>query len=243
MTRMMLDSLYPLNIPVPQPAGTLIAAYLGHNANPDSYAQAVARFPGHQVVSIAAHNAVDAQVLDIESGAVDPGDYATINTWCAKQRTRGVKPTLYMNTATKPGVSPHVVGPWNWWAANWSGGPNIPPGAIGVQYDGKPGYDISIMLDYIEGIDPTGDQPAGGGTVEDGDMTPEEHQWLADIRGGMAGQNTVTLPAILTAVNAIPADVTAALPSAAGGDTTALVAAIQLLPAEVVAAIAAKLSA
>lgn len=167
--RVMLDSLDPNDIPA-QPVGVLIAAYLGHASNPQSYAQAVARFPGHQIVSIASHNAVDAQVLDVEHLAVEPTDYPTINNWCVRQRARGVKPTIYCNESTWPTVLPHIVGSVNWWAANWSNGPAIPPNAVGVQYTGVPGYDISILQDFIDGID-GGLTPSGGGTPIGGNVT------------------------------------------------------------------------
>lgn len=154
MTRVMLDTLDPDRIPLPQPPRVLIGAYVGHSDNPDSYTQALARFPDHQVVSIAARTHHDAQILDIEHGAVEPNDTATINDWCRRQRARGVTPTLYVNEATWPTVAGRVVGSRNWWAANWSKGPVIPPGAVGVQYGGVPGaFDTSILLDYIPGID------------------------------------------------------------------------------------------
>lgn len=153
MTRTMFDDLYPLRIPAPQPAGVLIGAYVGHSGNPQSYQQAVDRFPGHQIVSIAAKSHWDAQILDVESGAVEPGDYTTINTWCVRQRDRGVKPTIYANESTWPALFPHIIGAVNWWAANWSNGPFIPHGAVGIQYGSVGASDVSIMLDYIEGID------------------------------------------------------------------------------------------
>lgn len=164
--RTMLDALYPNNIPVPQPAGTIIAAYLGHASNPQSYAQAVARFPGHQVVSIASHNAVDAQILDIENGAVDPTDYTTINAWDARQLARGVHPTHYCNTSTYPTIVPHLLVLSNWWAAKWGGGATVPAGAVGVQYDGAPGFDISTMFDHIPGIDSESTTPTEDDMIE-----------------------------------------------------------------------------
>lgn len=160
MTRIMLDALYPLSIPSPQPAGVLIAAYVGHNENPASYTQAMARFPGHQVVSIAAKTHHDAQILDIEHGAVEPNDTATINDWCMRQRARGVTPTLYASESDWLGISGRVVGSRNWWAANWSNGPTIPPSAVGIQYVHLPGYDMSVMLNYIPGVDPAPVPPA-----------------------------------------------------------------------------------
>lgn len=153
MTRYLLDSLHPDEIPLDAYPGAMIAGYLGHASNPQSYLQAVQRFPGREIVSIASHNAVNAQILDVETGAVDPMDFPTINDWCARQLARGVYPTIYCNTSTWPHVLPHIDVPVNWWAANWSNGPHIPAGAVGVQYGGEPGYDVSIMNDSIKGID------------------------------------------------------------------------------------------
>lgn len=158
MTRVMLDALYPHRIPVPQAPGVMIAAYVGHASNPQSLTEAIARFPGHEIVSIASYNAVNAQVLDVENGAVDPADRGTQRDWCGRQWARGVKPSVYVNTSTFPQVQSNLVGiEFNWWAANWSHGPNIPTvngvRACGCQWDGTAGYDQSIMDDYIEGID------------------------------------------------------------------------------------------
>jgi hypothetical protein len=155
--RRMLDALYPDDIPLSYVLPTdLIAGYLGHASNPQSYQQAVDRFPNNQIVSIASHNAVDAQILDIENGAVDPGDYTTINTWNSRQLARGVYPSNYCNESTWPLVYPHLTMRPNWWAADWNKGPVLPGApypASGVQYTGLPGFDISTMLDFIEGID------------------------------------------------------------------------------------------
>lgn len=147
MTVIMRDALNPAGIPGDTPTTTIIAAYEGHDQNPQSYQQAVDRFPGHRIVSIAAHNAVDAQILDVESGATDPHDFATINGWLARQLTRGVTPSIYCNTSTWPSVLPGLTHPAQWWAANWEHGPTIPAGAAGVQYLHPAGYDESIMSD------------------------------------------------------------------------------------------------
>lgn len=161
----MLDALFPTLIPLEAILpGDLIAAYVGHSSNPESFDQAVQEFgSSHQVVSIAAKTHHDAQILDVEHGAVEPTDYPTMNAWCVRQRARGVFPTIYANSSTWPTVKPHIVGAVNWWAANWSHGPTIPAGAVGVQYTGHAGYDISVMNDFIAGID-SGDAPSGGGT-------------------------------------------------------------------------------
>ena len=182
--RRMLDALYPDDIPLSVVLPTdLIAAYLGHASNPESYNQACARFPHNQIVSIASHNAVDAQILDIENGAVEPTDYTTINDWNGRQLARGVYPTNYCNTSTWPLISPHISHAPNWWAANWEHGPIIPANGSGVQYDGQPGYDISVMLDYIEGID-TVSEP----------FTPTQ---LAQIRGACVDAvNAAILPTV-----------------------------------------------
>ena len=236
MTRRMLDALFPNDIPLAAALpGNLIAAYLGHASNPQSYAQAVARFPGHQIVSIASTNAVDAQILDVERGAVDPSDFTTMNTWCARQRARGVTPTIYCNVSTWPGVYPHIVGPVNWWAANWNNGPVIPSNSVGVQYSGQPGFDISVLIDYIAGID-TGDSPSGGGVIVTtptdasvgidvwyGQRVPAGKQYagavFGDIVAGNAAYVATVLPQIVTQLTAIQ--------GALSSEQTALLAAIQ----------------
>lgn len=223
MTRAMYDALWPNNIPASTPTDVLIAAYLGHADNPQSYAQAVARFPNHQIVSIASHNAVDAQVLDIENGAVDPTDYATINNWDARQLARGVYPTHYCNTSTYPSIRPHLLVPSNWWAAKWGAGPNIPAGAVGVQYTGVTGYDISVMDDFIEGIDMAlipADEPiiAAGAlsrtVVPSGSTQPEPVDlWLVD------GRNLIleALAAQAVTLAQLQVQVAALTPGAPGG--------------------------
>lgn len=147
----MLDCLNPLTqTPAAIPTDYIVAAYLGHAGNPQSYQQAVDKFPLNRIVSIASHNAVDADILDIEGGAVDPGDKATILDWCARQRNRLINPTVYVNTSTWPQIRAYFNADTMpmWWAANWSHGPNLPPGSSGIQYGSIPqGADVSLMLD------------------------------------------------------------------------------------------------
>lgn len=160
MTRVMWDALYPDSIGATPTADVLIAAYLGHASNPESFAQAVVKYPGHQIVSIASHNAVDAQILDVENGAVDPGDFATINGWLARQLGRSVTPTIYCNTSTWPRVLPGLTHPAQWWAANWDDGPTIPTGAAGVQYAHPATYDVSVMSNAWVALLTPADPPA-----------------------------------------------------------------------------------
>lgn len=193
MTRYLIDDLYPDRISLDTPVTTLIGAYVGHAGNPSSFIQADARFPRHQIVSIASHNAVDAQILDIENGAVDPGDWPTQRAWCIRQFARGVHPTIYVNTSTWPLIDPSVRALANWWAANWSGGPNIPAGAVGVQYGSVGVSDLSIMHDYIEGIDMS--QPSDAQIEADVAATPIT--WA----GGTQPLNTI-LNSLLTIAEA-----------------------------------------
>lgn len=138
-TLVMYDTLDPDRIPIGIDSSIIIAAYKGHSGNPQSYAQAVARFPGHRVVSITT-KALDptADILDVEPEAEEPSDHAGIQRWIETQRARNRIGTLYCNTSTKPGVFSRITGtaPW-WWEANWNGPRAITPGAAGLQFWGS----------------------------------------------------------------------------------------------------------
>lgn len=164
MPRKMLDSLHPLNIPADTPTDVMIAAYRGHSDNLNSYAQACERFPDHIVVSINSHANANAQVLDVENGAVDPRDESDIVNWVAIQRSIGGDPIIYVQLSNWALIQSYFpTNPPQWWVAYWEyadGRPiEIPEGAIGVQYANSdhatpPGaYDSSMMADYIKGID------------------------------------------------------------------------------------------
>lgn len=152
----MYDALYPSGIPAGTAPDILIAAYVDNTDNPHSIDQAIARFPRNKIVTISSHANAPAMILDVERGAVDPTDKRTIRNWIAKQRAAGGNPIIYCNTSTWPSVKALFDGvpTPQWWAAEWGNSQVIPLGAVGLQWTGKPGYDISVMEDYIAGIDP-----------------------------------------------------------------------------------------
>lgn len=167
MTRVMYDALEPNGIPLNIEAGALVAGYVDNTSVPDSYARMVKRFPNYRHVSISSHARNAAQVLDVERGAVDPSDRATIVNWVNQQLSGGGKPIIYANTSTWPQVRSYFTTPPQWWEANWNGQRVINPGTVGHQLAGEPGYDLSVMLDHIPGIDPA-PRPDGD------DMTPQD---------------------------------------------------------------------
>lgn len=127
----------------------IVAAYVNHPDNPDSLAQAIARFPHNPIVTINSHADAHANILDVENGAVSPSDKTTIVNWVAGQRKVGISPTIYMNQSTWPLIKSYFQnGPPMWWVAKWDGQQVIPTGANGKQYGGDGGhFDQSIMLD------------------------------------------------------------------------------------------------
>lgn len=167
----MFDSLYPLEIPADTGTDVLIATYVDNDQNPDAIAQAKSRFPNHQLVTISSHALKPAMILDVERGAVDPTDRATI--------VKGGYPLIYANTSTWPGVSA-FFGPTTrplWWEANWNGRPSISVGSVGHQYGGvsqsgppKISYDVSVMIGFIPGLDEESDNMS--------DMTPAQFSAL-----------------------------------------------------------------
>lgn len=225
MARPGYDALFPNRIPLTIEADAVILAYVGHSVNLDSYAQALARFPDHLVVPIAAHNAVDATVLDIESGAVDPGDRATILTWRDRQVARGITPTFYCNASTYPIIRPYFTTQPQWWAAKWDTPPNlnIPGNAVGIQYGGSAdgGYDLSMFNDYIEGFDMAlvqADEPiitagfeAAAGQYYGAPGVENFMAWVGDFRGVQAEFNT----ALMNRLDILQAQITALTPGGA----------------------------
>lgn len=154
--RYMLDALEPNRIPLASVnPKTLIATYVRHSGNPNAVAQAKARFPRNQLVTISSHGLDLTNILDVERGAIEPSDKADIQRWVAQKWAMKQPPILYCSESTIPQVqsyfTPQVMPAF--WEANWNGVPRISLGTIAHQYDGVPGYDISVLLDFIPGID------------------------------------------------------------------------------------------
>lgn len=180
MTRFMLDALDIDNFPSPIPVTTLLASYVDHpeyDVQPFTLLQQ--RYPNHRLVSIAAHGG-DAQVCDVESGAMTPTDVpgwvsrqrmlVRSQPWCYATKTNWLRVlTQCFITVTRPPL---------WWKADWSDGPEIPVGAIGTQYAANGKWDTSVLLDYIPGFDPLSANPLGDGTIITNSTTTEEDDML-----------------------------------------------------------------
>lgn len=123
-----------------------------------------ARFPNAVKVRIAVFGTTnDGHVLDVELGNATPAQSVD---WVLMRRRAGADPTVYMNTATWPQVrsafQARSVAEPHYWVAQYDGVASIPAGAIGKQYfnDDSLGYDLSIVADYLPGIDAPAPHPA-----------------------------------------------------------------------------------
>lgn len=170
--RFMLDALNPHNLPRDIPLTTLLASYVDYiGASPQPFTVLKALFPTHRLVSISTQGA-PAQIGDFERGAMLP---PVAPQWITRARAAGYTPWAYATESTW-GQIQHYCAVWNvalplWLKADWADGPNIPDGAIGVQYASTNLYDSSVLLPYIKGFDPdptdTGDS---AGDQEEDDM-------------------------------------------------------------------------
>jgi hypothetical protein len=132
----MYDSTNPGAIPA---NAQLVAAYVDGFGG---YTAAVARFGASKVVSISVGNN-NADVADVETGAMTPGD---LPGWIARQVARGVKrPVVYCNESTWPSVKAAVGGAnVSYWIAN-PGGNGIISGADAVQNVWEGSWDSSVV--------------------------------------------------------------------------------------------------
>lgn len=164
----MIDALNVHNIPEHTPTSTLLASYVDYiGANPEPFIELQKLFPHHRLVSIATHGA-DAQMCDVESGAMEAQD---VPLWTMRQRRRGIEPWCYATESNWVNVvswcAIRGVRAPLWWAANWSGGQDIPAGAVGRQYASTNLYDSNVLLDLIPGFDP---DPAHNPSSDDGEL-------------------------------------------------------------------------
>lgn len=178
MTRVMLDALNPNNIPLPLPLGaTMVAGYIDLN---DAWpASAWDRFHtvGITVVYIARSASTDAgDVLDVETGLAKP---AEAPQWVVKRRSAGYpNPIVYCSMSIWAAVIAQFnlqqVPQPDYWVAAYPGiGPVIPVGAIGHQYERSRPYDVSVMADYIPGVDPVTD-PFTADSVDNPILNPAD---------------------------------------------------------------------
>lgn len=148
MSAILVDALYPAGIPLRFSPDVIMASYVDHpEVSPNCMVQLAERFPHNPLVTIAAHYG-DAQICDVETGAMAAAD---VPAWCARQRSLGTDPSCYASPANwsdvcrafanTPGDLPH------WWAVDRRLGPVIPSGAVGNQWLGAGGYDLSIITD------------------------------------------------------------------------------------------------
>jgi len=147
----MYDAITPSRIPN---NATMVAGYV--NGKWPSYPELVTLFPHATHVSIAVSADATADVLDVEQFDATPEEAPA---WCSRMRNLKRIPTVYMNTATwlqvKQAFTTQRIGEPNYWVADYSRKStlSIPNGAIAIQFQNTPGYDISLVEDYWPGID------------------------------------------------------------------------------------------
>lgn len=161
MPRLGYDGITPASVP----AGA--AVYLGYvNGTWPSFAAIKAQHPRKLYISISVNASGRAMCLDVENGDATPQQAPG---WVTAERAAGnANPIVYMNQSTwavvkAEFVAQNVAMPLFWVASyvtDPSKAPAIPAGAIGVQYYDYGGYDVSVLADYIPGVDPTPDPPA-----------------------------------------------------------------------------------
>lgn len=134
-----------------------------------------ARFPHSVKVRIAVFTSTnDGHVLDCEQGNNTP---ASSVDWVLMRRRAGVDPTVYCGRNTwwsqiRADFQARGVPEPHYWVADYSvsqANPQIPAGALALQYTDAGPYDLSVVADYWPGVDPAPDPPAPA-VPEDEDM-------------------------------------------------------------------------
>jgi hypothetical protein len=162
-TTSMYDSTNPAAIPSTAP---LVASYVDGFGG---YTQAVALFGASKVLSISVGNN-DADIADVESGAMTPSD---LPGWIARQVARGVaRPVVYCNESTWPSVKA-AVGDLNvsYWIAD-PGGSGVIAGADAVQNVWEGSWDSSVVqstFPFYNGPVTPVTPPASGYPLSEGD--------------------------------------------------------------------------
>lgn len=142
-TALMADAVTVANLPK---GWAFYAGYL--NGSWANFTQIKAAHPDAHVFDITVNHTTRATVADVETGDLTP---ASGVLW-ARDTMHDVpndQLVIYANTSTWPKVvaafkAAGVALPL-WWAANYSNGPHIPAGAIGIQYADGP-YDTSLIV-------------------------------------------------------------------------------------------------
>lgn len=155
MTRIMYDSTNPYAIPV---NAEMVAGYI----SPSPYAwtdNAWTRFPDAVKIRIAVRSYTDdGHALDVEQGDATPAESVD---WVLMRRSSGADPTIYCSlsrwsTIINEFLQRNVPEP-HWWVAHYNNVPEIPDGAVAVQYINPPqsggNWDLSAVKDYWPGVD------------------------------------------------------------------------------------------
>lgn len=170
MVRVMYDAVVAADVPAD---GWAVAGYV--NGKWPDFGALEARFPAAQHVSITVNDQGTATVLDVESGDATP---AEAPAWAARQRAGGNPyPVVYMDesawSTVQAAFSDQGVAAPLYWVASYVDDPtkvpDLPDGAIALQFYDYGGYDASVAADYWPGLDPA---PVATSTKdEDDDMT------------------------------------------------------------------------
>jgi hypothetical protein len=163
--------------------------YAGYDDGSYDDAAAIAAKEGGKIVFRITVRSSDNEgdVLDVEKGDATPADAPG---WVQRRRQAGhPNPGAYCSLSAWPAVrqaftDAKVVEPWYWVAAYPGNGANLYPGAAAHQYVDHGGYDESVFVDYIPGIDPPphpSDPPPG--PIEIGDNMKSYNVSVA-LKGG-----------------------------------------------------------
>lgn len=153
--RTMLDGIIVGNVTgaITKQRATIAAGYV--NGTWPDYDQIVAKTPSLLHLSITV-NALDtdALCLDVEDKDATPSEAPG---WVLEVRAKGKVPWVYMNESTWPAVrqafhDANVAEP-HYWVANYDGDPTIPAGAVAKQHTTTLGYDISSVVEFVDGFD------------------------------------------------------------------------------------------
>jgi hypothetical protein len=133
-----------------------------------------ARFPNSVKVRIACFaDTNDGDVLDCEPGNCTPAQSVD---WVLMRRRSGADPTVYCNQldpkvgwpAVRAAFHARNVAEPHYWVANYSvdqTNPQIPDGAIAIQYTDTGSYDLSAVADHWPGVDPATTDPTAPTTA------------------------------------------------------------------------------
>lgn len=138
---------------------TIVAGYV--NGWWPTYNSLVARFPHAHHVSIAVtsglpHNAIVADVLDVERGDATPADAPM---WAKQMRALGRKPIVYCSVSMWPAVQAEFSKSSEpepfWWAADWTNKPHLVAGSVATQWaDGTQQYPGLALFTDTSSVSP-----------------------------------------------------------------------------------------